>query len=112
MLDAKMITTAADIPGDRVARSFGIVRGIVVRSRSFVGSIGAGLQTLLGGNITLYTERCAKARAEAHRLMLEHAAALGANAVIGVRCEATEITAGVAEVLASGTAVYAEAYRG
>lgn len=111
MIDAKFITTTVDLPGHRLVRNLGVVRGIVVRSRSIVGSIGAGLQTLIGGNITLYTELCEKARADAHRLMVEHAAELGANAVIGVRYDATEIAAGVAEVLAYGTAVYVEVQR-
>lgn len=84
------------------------MRGIVVRSRSIVGSLGASLQTLIGGNITLYTELCEKARADAFRLMLEHAEELGANAVIGVRYDANEVTSGVTEVLAYGTAVFVE----
>jgi uncharacterized protein YbjQ (UPF0145 family) len=112
MIDAKLITTAQEIPGYRVARNFGVVRGIVVRSRSLVGNIGASLQTLLGGNITIYTELCEKARDDAHRSMVEHAGQLGANAIIGVRYDATEIAAGVTEVLAYGTAVYAEISRG
>lgn len=111
MIDTRLITTAVEIPGHRVTRNLGVVRGIVVRSRSIVGNIGAGLQTLFGGNITLYTELCERARADAHRLMVEHAAQLGANAVIGVRYDATEIAAGVAEVLAYGTAVYVETQR-
>jgi uncharacterized protein YbjQ (UPF0145 family) len=111
MIDTKLITTAVEFPGYRVTRNLGVVRGIVVRSRSIVGNIGAGLQTLFGGNITLYTELCEKARADAHRLMVEHAAQLGANAVIGVRYDATEIPAGVAEVLAYGTAVNVEVQR-
>ncbi len=111
MIDTRLITTAVEIPGHRVTRNLGVVRGIVVRSRSIVGNIGAGLQTLFGGNITLYTELCERARADAHRLMVEHAAQLGANAVIGVRYDATEIAAGVAEVLAYGTAVYVEVQR-
>jgi uncharacterized protein YbjQ (UPF0145 family) len=112
MIDPKQTTTAPELPGFRITRNLGVVRGIVVRSRSIVGSIGASLQTLLGGNITLYTELCERARADAHRLMLEHAAQLGANAIIAVRYDATEIAAGVAEVLAYGTAVYVEVNRG
>ena len=112
MIDPKMVTTALELPGHRVTRSFGVVRGIVVRSRSIVGTIGASLQTLFGGNITLYTELCEKARADAHQLMVQHAVELAANAIIGVRYDANEITDGVAEVLAYGTAVYVEAYRG
>ena len=112
MIDAKMITTSQDIPGYSVTKNFGVVRGIIVRSRSIVGNIGASLQTLFGGNITIYTELCEKARADAHRLMVEHAGQSGANAIIGVRYDATEIADGVTEVLAYGTAVYAEIFRG
>jgi uncharacterized protein YbjQ (UPF0145 family) len=112
MIDAKLITTAQEIPGYRLTRNLGVVRGIIVRSRSIVGNIGASLQTLFGGNITIYTELCEKARDDAHRLMVEHAGQLGANAIIGVRYDATEIADGVAEVLAYGTAVYAEVTRG
>jgi uncharacterized protein YbjQ (UPF0145 family) len=112
MIDAKLITTAQELPGYRMTRNLGVVRGIIVRSRSIVGNIGASLQTLFGGNITIYTELCEKARDDAHRLMVEHAGQLGANAIIGVRYDATEIASGVAEVLAYGTAVYAEVFRG
>ena len=112
MIDTKMVTTALDLPGYRVARNFGVVRGIIVRSRSIVGNIGAGLQTLLGGNISIYTNLCEKAREDAFRLMIEHAAQLGANAVIGVRYDANEISPGVTEVLAYGTAVHVDVYRG
>lgn len=112
MIDAKLITTAQDLPGYRVTRNLGVVRGIIVRSRSIVGNIGASLQTLFGGNITIYTELCQKARDDAHRLMLEHAGQLGANGIIGVRYDATEIADGVTEVLAYGTAVYVETFRG
>ncbi len=112
MIDVKMMTTAQEIPGYRVTKNFGVVRGIVVRSRSIVGNIGASLQTLFGGNITIYSELCEKARADAHQLMVEHAGQLGANAIIGVRYDANEIADGVTEVLAYGTAVYAEAFRG
>ena len=112
MIDAKMITTVQEISGYRIARNLGVVRGIIVRSRSIVGNIGASLQTLFGGNITIYSELCEKARADAHSLMVEHAGQLGANAIIGVRYDATEITDGVTEVLAYGTAVYAEVSRG
>ena len=111
MIDAKLITTAQEIPGYRVTRNLGVVRGIIVRSRSIVGNIGASLQTLFGGNITIYTELCEKARDDAHRLMVEHAGQLGANAIIGVRYDANEITAGVTEVLAYGTAVHIEISR-
>jgi uncharacterized protein YbjQ (UPF0145 family) len=112
MIDAKMVSTVQDISGYRIARNLGVVRGIIVRSRSIVGNIGASLQTLFGGNITIYTELCEKARADAHHLMVEHAEQLGANAIIGVRYDATEIADGVTEVLAYGTAVYAEVFRG
>lgn len=112
MIDSKLVTTAVEIPGYRVSKNLGIVRGIIVRSRSIVGNIGASLQTLVGGNISIYTELCDKAREDAHRLMVEHAAQLGANAIIGVRYDANEITAGVTEVLAYGTAVHAEFLRG
>ena len=112
MIDSKLVTTAQDLPSYRVTKTLGIVRGIVVRSRSIVGTIGAGLQTLFGGNITLYTEMCERARADAHSLMVEHAGQLGANAIVGVRYDANEITAGVTEVLAYATAVYVETLRG
>jgi uncharacterized protein YbjQ (UPF0145 family) len=108
-VNPKFVTTAFDLPGLRIARNLGLVRGIVVRSRSIVGNIGASLQTLLGGNITIYTELCEKARADAYQLMLEHAGDMGANAVIGVRYDANEVAAGVTEVLAYGTAVVTEA---
>ena len=103
------VTTAFDLPGCRTVRNLGVVRGIVVRSRSIVGTVGASLQTLIGGNITLYTELCEKARDDAFRLMLQHAAEHGANAVIGARYDANEVAAGVTEVLAYGTAVIVEA---
>src|SRR5262245_38890518 len=102
------VTTAFELPGHRIVRNLGVVRGIVVRSRSIIGHIGAGLQTLIGGNITLYTELCEKARADAYQLLLQHAAEMGANAVIGMRYDANEVTAGVTEVLAYGTAVVVE----
>jgi uncharacterized protein YbjQ (UPF0145 family) len=103
-----MVTTSFDLPGYRIVRTMGVVRGIVVRSRSIFGTIGAGLQTLVGGNITLLTNLCEKTRGEAFDLMLQHAAALGANAVIGARYDATELMQGVTEVLAYGTAVVVE----
>ncbi len=102
------VTTAFELPGQRVVQNFGIVRGIIVRSRSIVGSVGAALQTLFGGNITLYTQLCERARDDAYQLMLRHARELGANAVIGVRYDATEIGVGISEVLAYGTAVRVE----
>jgi uncharacterized protein YbjQ (UPF0145 family) len=103
-----LTTTAFDIPGYRVVKSFGVVRGIIVRSRSIVGNLGASIQSLFGGNISLYTELCERTRGDAFRLMLEHAGAVGANAVIGVRYDATEIAQGITEVLCYGTAVYVE----
>ena len=101
-------TTAFTLDGYRIVRTFGVVRGIVVRSRSVVGTIGASLQTLVGGNITLFTDLCEKTRADAFELMLTHARELGGNAVIGVRYDATEVMQGVSEVLCYGTAVYVE----
>src|SRR5690348_6623621 len=103
-----MVSTAFDLPGYRVVRTLGVVRGIIVRSRSIFGTIGASLQTLVGGNITLLTNLCEKTRSESFDLMLEHAAQLGANAVVGARYDATEIMQGVTEVLACGTAVVVE----
>src|SRR5258705_11057953 len=112
MIDAKMITTALELPGYRVTRNLGVVRGIIVRSRSIVGNIGASLQTLVGGNISIYTNLCEKAREDAHRLMVEHAAQLGANAIIGVRYDANKMTPRVTEILAYGTAVHIDIQRG
>ena len=100
-----LTTTAVELPDYHVVKSFGVVRGIVVRSRSIVGNIGASFQTLFGGNITLYTELCERARQDAFEQLCAHAAAIGANAIIGVRYDATEIAAGVTEVLCYGTAV-------
>lgn len=104
-IDPAMTSTAMLIDGYRVTQSLGVVRGITVRSRSVFGTIGAGLQTLVGGNISLLTELCEKTRSEAFQLMLDHAQALGATAVIGVRYDATEVMQGVTEVLCYGTAV-------
>jgi uncharacterized protein YbjQ (UPF0145 family) len=101
-------TTTFDLPGFRIRKNFGVVRGIVVRSRSIVGTIGAGLQTIVGGNISLFSSLCEKTRQDAFDLMLQHAGELGANAVVGVRYDATEIMNGVTEVLAYGTAVEVE----
>ena len=101
-------TTAFALDGYRVAKTLGVVRGIVVRSRSIVGNIGAGFQTLFGGNISLYTNLCERTRSDAFELMLKHAQQLGANAVIGIRYDATEVMAGVTEVLCYGTAVIVE----
>ena len=108
MVSHNMVTTQFELDGYRVSRTLGVVRGIVVRSRSIFGTIGAGLQTLVGGNITLLTNLCEKTRSEAFDLMLQHAAELGGNAVVGARYDATEIMQGVTEVLAYGTAVYVE----
>jgi uncharacterized protein YbjQ (UPF0145 family) len=108
VVDPRLVTTAFELPGCRVVRSLGLVRGIVVRSRSIVGNIGAAVQTLFGGNITIYTQLCEKARADAFDLMVEHAGEIGANAIIGVRYDANEVAAGVTEVLAYGTAVVVE----
>lgn len=101
-------TTAFTLAGQRVAKELGTVRGVVVRSRSIIGSFGAGLQTLFGGDITLYTELCERARQDAYERMIQHARQLGANAVIGLRYDATEVMAGVTEVLCYGTAVVVE----
>jgi uncharacterized protein YbjQ (UPF0145 family) len=98
-------TTAFTLTGQTIVAEFGTVRGIVVRSRSVIGNIGASIQTLFGGDITLYTELCERARQDAFERMWSHAAQLGANAIIGVRYDATEIAAGVTEVLCYGTAV-------
>jgi uncharacterized protein YbjQ (UPF0145 family) len=107
-VEPMMVTTSTELPGYRIVRNFGIVRGIIVRSRSLLGSIGAGLQTILGGNITLFTELCENTREEAYELMLQHAAEHGANAVVAMRYDATEVMQGVTEVLAYGTAVTVE----
>ncbi|RDJ00239.1 YbjQ family protein [Dyella solisilvae] len=103
-----MVSTADALPGYRIVRSMGIVRGITVRSRSVVGNLGAALQTLVGGNISIYTELCENAREEAFELMLHHAAERGANAVIAMRYDANDVAEGVTEVLAYGTAVMVE----
>jgi uncharacterized protein YbjQ (UPF0145 family) len=103
-----LTTTAFELVGYRVTRSFGVVRGIVVRSRSIIGNIGASIQSLFGGNITLYTNLCERARDDAFNQMLTHAGKVGANAVIGVRYDATEIAPGISEVLCYGTAVFVE----
>lgn len=108
MVAHNMVTTQFELDGFRVTRTLGVVRGIVVRSRSIFGTIGAGLQTLIGGNITLLTNLCERTRQEAFDLMLMHAAELGGNAVVGARYDATEVMQGVTEVLAYGTAVFVE----
>ncbi|HKE26977.1 MAG TPA: YbjQ family protein [Bryobacteraceae bacterium] len=108
MVSHENVTTAFDLPGYRVTRNLGVVRGIVVRSRSIVGTLGASLQTIVGGNISLFSGLCEKTREDAFNLMLEHATERGANAVIGTCYDATEIMQGVTEVLAYGTAVVVE----
>ena len=107
-----MVTTSNELPGYRIVRPLGIVRGITVRSRSVIGNIGAGIQSLFGGNISIYTELAEKAREEAFELMVQHAQSAGANAVIGMRYDANDIADGITEVLAYGTAVVVEAVRG
>jgi uncharacterized protein YbjQ (UPF0145 family) len=104
-VSVNMVTTAFEIPGYRVVKNLGLVRGLTVRSRSIFGTIGASLETLVGGNITLFEEMCEKTREESLELMMQHALERGANAVIGVRYDATEVMQGVTEVLAYGTAV-------
>jgi uncharacterized protein YbjQ (UPF0145 family) len=104
-MNSSMTTTTFTLDGFRVTRTFGVVRGITVRSRSIVGTIGGALQTIVGGNISLFTELCERTRAEAFEMMLRHAEQIGANAVIGVRYDATELLQGVTEVLCYGTAV-------
>ena len=108
LLGDQTVTTAMELPACRVVRNLGIVRGITVRSRSIVGNFLGGLQTLFGGNITIYTELCEQARMETYRDMLAHARMLGANAIIGVRYDATELMSGLTEVLCYGTAVVVE----
>jgi uncharacterized protein YbjQ (UPF0145 family) len=107
-VNLSMVTTAFDLPGYRVVRNLGLVRGVTVRSRSVLGNLGASLQTIVGGNITIFEEMCEKTREEALELMLQHASEHGANAVIGMRYDATEVMQGVTEVLAYGTAVQVE----
>ena len=107
-MNPAMTTTTFELEGYRVARGLGVVRGITVRSRSIFGTIGGALQTLAGGNITLFTELCEKTRSEAFEMMLAHAEQLGANAVVGIRYDATEVMDGVTEVLCYGTAVVVE----
>ncbi len=107
-MDHNNITTAFELPNMKISKNLGIVKGITVRSRSIVGTIGGSLQTLIGGNITLFSELCEKTRKEAYDLMVQHASEKGANAVIGVRYDATELLQGVTEVLCYGTAVVVE----
>lgn len=107
-VDSSMVTSALELPGYRIVRNYGIVRGIVVRSRSLIGNLGAALQTVVGGNITILTNLCEKTREDAYELLLQHAAMHGANAVVCMRYDATEVMQGVTEVLAYGTAVQVE----
>ena len=105
MIDPRFVTTGFELPGYRITSNLGIVRGIVVRSRSVVGNFGANIQSIFGGNITILTDLCEQARGEAYDQMAEHAAALGANGIIAVRYDATELMPGITEVLCYGTAV-------
>lgn len=107
-MDHKNITTAFELPNKKIVKNLGLVKGIIVRSRSIFGSIGGSLQTLIGGNISLFTELCEKTREDAYNLMITHADELGANAIISVRYDATEVMGGVTEVLCYGTAVIIE----
>jgi uncharacterized protein YbjQ (UPF0145 family) len=104
-VDSSMVTSANELPGYRIVRNFGIVRGITVRSRSVLGNLAAGIQTIIGGNISILTELCEKAREEAYEILLQHAAQHGANAIVCMRYDANEVMQGVTEVLAYGTAV-------
>jgi uncharacterized protein YbjQ (UPF0145 family) len=107
-VDSSMVTTALELPGHRIVRNFGVVRGIIVRSRSVIGNLGAALQTIVGGNITILTDLCEKTREDAYELLLLHAGEHSANAIVGFRYDATEVMQGVTEVLAYGTAVLVE----
>jgi uncharacterized protein YbjQ (UPF0145 family) len=109
--DDSLVTTAFELPGHRVVRNLGVVRGITVRSRSIVGNFLGGIQTIFGGNITIYTELCEQAREETYRDMVKHARQLGANAIIGMRYDATDVMTGLTEVLCYGTAVVVEPLR-
>jgi uncharacterized protein YbjQ (UPF0145 family) len=104
----QMVTTAFELPNYRVVQNLGVVRGIVVRSRNVFATIGASLQTIVGGNITVWTSLCDQTRADAFDIMIQHATEVGANAVIGARYDTTELSTGVTEVLAYGTAVIVE----
>lgn len=107
-MEQKNITTAFELPSKKIVKNLGLVRGITVRSRSVFGTLGASLQTIVGGNITLFTKLCEKTREESYELMVKHAEELGANAIIAVRYDATEVMQGVTEVLCYGTAVVVE----
>ncbi len=108
----QMVTTAFELPGYRIKRNLGVVRGIVVRSRNLFVNIGAAFQSMVGGNITAWTKLCEQTRSDAFEIMIQHATELGANAIIGARYDTTEISAGVTEVLAYGAAVVVEPIRG
>ena len=107
-MDHNLVTTAFTIDGYRIKQNLGVVRGIIVRSRSIFGTIGASFQTLVGGNISLFTELCEKTRKDSYELMISHAELIGANGIIGFRYDANEVMSGVTEVLAYGTAVVLE----
>jgi uncharacterized protein YbjQ (UPF0145 family) len=107
-VESSMVTSTNELPGYRIVRNFGIVRGITVRSRSVLGNLAAGIQTIVGGNISVLTELCEKAREEAYEILLQHAAQHGANAIVCMRYDANEVMQGVTEVLAYGTAVQVE----
>jgi uncharacterized protein YbjQ (UPF0145 family) len=107
-VESSMVTSTNELPGYRIVRNFGIVRGITVRSRSVLGNLAAGIQTIVGGNISVLTELCEKARDEAYEILLQHAAQHGANAIVCMRYDANEVMQGVTEVLAYGTAVQVE----
>src|SRR5438309_10282577 len=111
-MDHSLVTTGNELVGFRIVRHFGVVRGIIVRSRSVVGNIGAAFQQIVGGNISIYTELCEHARNDAYELMIQHAQQVGAYAIIGVRYDATEIAQGVTEVLCYGTPVYVVSAQG
>jgi len=104
-MNHEMTSTSFTIEGHKITKNLGVVRGIIVRSRSLIGNIGAGIQSLFGGNITLYTQLCERTRKESFEMMLKHAEELGANAIIGIRYDATEIGGGITEVICYGTAV-------
>ena len=110
-MNAEMVTTALELPGWRIVRNVGVARGIVVRSRSLIGNFAGGLQTLFGGNISVYTNLCEQTRTESYRMMCAHAEANGANAIVAMRYDANEILSGVTEVICYGTAVVAEPAR-
>lgn len=107
-MDTKLITTTFTLEGYKIIEQLGVVRGLAVRSRSIIGNIGAAIQTIFGGNISIFTELCEKARQEAFAIMIEHATGLGGNAIVGIRYDATEVMDGVTEMVCYGTAVKVE----